>query len=588
MFTKCYCALGYRCNNNCLICVVDAHSNRNKNMTKKEVLDFFNNRLEKNKDIGLIELSGGEPTVREDFLYILSYLGQKYPYLHYSLLTNGRRFCNFAFAGEFSGYNIRSVITALHHWKEEKHDELTQVKGSFRETHQGIKNLSQLNVPVTVKIIVTKLNYKDMPQIVEFVAKNFPSVKNMSINGLDIRGMALASKDKVAVSFTDYIPYVYKAIDIANKYNINMVLYSIPLCVLSKEYRNYAGQQPDTVSLYRSPSKEVQNKTDEHGAAPECYSCDLNKKCYGTWSSYYDAFGTGELKQEKKENKKTIVFDVCGACNNDCLFCSENGNNPSNDKTPEKIKEKIDLLKLRKQDSIVLMGGEPTIFKDIIPLIKHIKKYTDNVSITTNGRKLKDDIFAKNIIQAGITRFCIDIHGHNAELHDKITQRKGSFNETLNGIENLVNNNCAIIIKIVMHKMNYIYLKDIVDFLHTRFSGKTSIIFSFLSINGSAIRNKKILSIKAGKVAPYMDSAINFAKSKKINCQVDMFPICVLKNYKNINSLRQKRMPLYDRESQEAANNNICKTCSFYRTKCDGVWSNYIKEYGIGEFNPRQ
>ncbi|RLG15001.1 MAG: hypothetical protein DRN66_00570 [Candidatus Nanohalarchaeota archaeon] len=586
MFTKSYCALGYRCNNNCLICVVDAAFNKDKNMTTKQVLEFYDKELEKNKNIDTIEFSGGEPTIRKDFLYLVNTIASKYPYLSFCLLTNGRNFCNFAFAQEFSKYNVVNVITALHHYIEDEHDKQTQANGSFRQTCMGIKNLSELDVPVTVKIIVTKLNYKAMPQMVEFVARNFPLVKNMSINGLDIRARAEQFKDEVAVSFTKYIPYVHKAIDTANKYNINMVLYSIPLCVLDGKYRKYAGEQPDIISLYKSPGARVQNKTEDHGYVKECYNCEISKGCYGTWFSYYDVFGTGELNQKITADQRTIVFNVCGVCNNDCLFCSEEGSQPLKDESLEKLKEKIDLLKIKKKESIVLMGGEPTMFRDIIKLVKHISGFTENISMTTNGRKLQDRQFAKNIASAGVNHFCVDIHG-SRELHNKITQRKESFDQTMKGIENLLADNCAVSVKVIMHKMNYKYLKSIAELIYKKFSNKTDIIFSFISINGSAIKNRKKLSVSASKIAPYLDSAIDFLKSKEMTCRLDMFPLCVLKNWKEMASVREKTIHLDEkRESEEAANNSICKTCALYKKTCDGVWASYIKEYGISEFIP--
>ena len=587
MITKLYCAAGYKCNNNCLICVVDAFSNQHKNMTTKQVLQLFE-KIKQEKHLREIEFSGGEPTVRDDFLYLLNWLSIKHPYLSYSVLTNGRKFCNLNFAKEFSRYNIRHVITALHHYKEEKHDEQTQAIGSFKQTFLGIKNLSFLGINLTVKIIVTKLNYKAMPQMIEFVAKNFPLVKNMSINGLDIRGRAEQFKDKVAVSFTKYIPYVNKAIDIAKKYNINIVLYSIPLCVLSEKYRTYAGAQPDLISVYKSPVAKVFNKTEKHGHIAKCEKCDLNKNCYGTWFSYFDVFGTKELKQTITNTKGTIIFDVCGICNNDCIFCSEKGSNPSKEESLEKLKKKINLLKLKKNNSIDLMGGEPTLYKELIPLIKYISKYTNNISMTTNSRMLSNEKFAKKLISSGISYFSIDLHAPNAQLHDKITQRKGSFRQTIKGIENLINNNCVVSIKVIMHKMNYKYLKKIAEFSYKNFSKKLPITYCFISINGSAKKNKKKLLIKASKIAPYLDSAIDFCKSKKINIGIDMFPICVLKNYKKIVSLRGNIFHLdKKKEVEEIANNSICKICDFYKTKCDGVWGNYIKEFGISEFNPQ-
>ena len=585
MLTKLYCAMGYQCNNNCLICVVNAFKNRHKNMTTQQVLQLFE-KIKEEKHLQEVEFSGGEPTVRDDFLYLLKWVSSKYPYLSFSLLTNGRKFYNPVFSREFSKYNIRHVITALHHFKEEKHDELTQAKRSFKETCTGIKNLSELGINLTLKIIVTKLNYRAMPQIVEFIAKNFPNVKNISINGLDIRERAKQYKDKVIISFTDYVYYLQKAIDTANKYNINMVLYSVPLCVLDKKYQIYAGPQPDLISLYKSPSNEIKNKTEEHGYMPECKKCKLNKECYGTWFSYFDEFGTGELKIQK-ERQNTFFIDINRTCNSNCIFCSEFRSRPKKDISFEKLKQKIDSLKIGNKDNVIISGEEPTLCPCIIPLIKYIQKHSKNINMCSDAIKLSDMDFCKDLIKAGIEIFCIPIHTPNSDLHDKITQTKNSFEKTINGIKNLVKCKCKnIIIKIPIQKTNYIYIKEIVKFAYRNFKN-FNILFTFVNINGAAIKNKDKISISAGKVAPYLDEAIEFCLSKNIIFNIERFPVCVLKN-KNLNiTIRQNNIIRTDENKTDGFNDNvICKTCSYYKTKCTGVWSSYIKKYGIGEFRP--
>ena len=586
MFTRSYCALGYRCNNNCLICIVDAYANRHKNMTTKEIIKLFDG-FKHEKYLNEVEFSGGEPTIRKDFLYLLSYLSKKYPYLFISILTNGRRFSNQVFTREVSKHNIGKIIIVFHHYKEEIHDEQTQAKNSFKETYLGVKNLCEFRVPVTIKIIVTKLNYKAMPQIVEFVAKNFPLIKNMSINGLDLRARAEQFKNRVAVSFTDYIHYVQKAIDTANKYDINMVIYSIPLCVLDEPYRKYTGAQPDTVSIYQSPIGRINNKTEDHGYIKKCNDCAINKKCYGTWFSYYDVFGINELKVQKQKQNGLFFININGSCNNNCLFCCEFGSRPEKDISFEKLKQKIDVLNIKKKDAIILSGGEPTLCEYILPLIKFLKPKCANIEMFTNGIKLSDITFCRELKKEGVEKYSIPLHAPTANLHDKISLTKTSFEKTTQGIKNIMNCGCReITIKILMHQINYLYLKKIVEFAHKNFKNNFNILFSFTSMSGNAIDNQKILSIKASKVTPYLDDAIKFCKSKSIFFSIDKFPICLLENKESIKGTKES-MYIDEKEKGSFNKSAICKTCAFYKTKCNGVWSGYIQEYGISEFTPK-
>lgn len=288
-----YCVFGYQCNNNCLFCAVNSKSRRNLLLSNADIIRFFDALKDKN-DFE-IEISGGEPTCRPELFYFLEYLHDNYPYVHYTLLTNGRNFSNVSLALKLSKLNPSNVIIPINADTPELHDQITQSKGSFYETMQGIRNLYDYDVNASLKTVVNGLNYTRLPQIVELVATNFFECPGITINGLDVLGRALINKDIIGVRLRNVAPYVEKAIDVANQYDLKIKVFSIPPCVLSEDYRKFNGVKHRTHVITKTPCVDAHTVALTYGTVEKCRGCRYFKDCTGSWYSYFDVYGTDEL-----------------------------------------------------------------------------------------------------------------------------------------------------------------------------------------------------------------------------------------------------------------------------------------------------
>jgi MoaA/NifB/PqqE/SkfB family radical SAM enzyme len=114
---------------------------------------------------------------------------------------------------------------------------------------------------------------------------------------------------------------------------------------------------------------------------------------------------------------------------------------------------------------VTLSGGEVTIRKDILEILEFIKTAGFKINIQTNARKFSNEEFTKQVSKIGIENFLISFHGHNKDLFENITKVEGSFDETISGIINLKKHNQSIISNIVVSKLNYYNLYDIVSLL---------------------------------------------------------------------------------------------------------------------------
>ncbi len=288
-----YCAFGYECNNNCLFCAVDSENNRHTALSNQEIVQFFD--LLKNKKDIEIEFSGGEPTARKEFFYFLENISVKYPEIRCVILSNGRNFSNINLAKKMGELYPFSVIIPLHGDTPELHDSITQSSGSFNETMLGIRNMYDYRATVGLKTVVTKMNYKCLPDIVKLVAQTFFDCPGITINGLDMVGKALINKDSMGMRLSDAVPYIEKAIDVANEYGLTIQLRTIPPCMLPKKYRKFAAKELRNSTIIKNPDTDLTRFKLKYGTIKKCEGCSYVSNCMGVWYSYLDIYGTEEI-----------------------------------------------------------------------------------------------------------------------------------------------------------------------------------------------------------------------------------------------------------------------------------------------------
>ena len=85
----------------------------------------------------------------------------------------------------------------------------------------------------------------------------------------------------------------------------------------------------------------------------------------------------------------------------------------------------------------LILTGEPTDFNDLSKIIKLAKKTGfEKVDLFTDGQKLADFPYARNLKESGLDKLIVYLYGHKVSLHDKIAREKGAFRRTFEGIQN--------------------------------------------------------------------------------------------------------------------------------------------------------
>lgn len=140
-------------------------------------------------------------------------------------------------------------------------------------------------------------------------------------------------------------------------------------------------------------------------------------------------------------SKKLVPFNyawinLTAACNNRCVYCYNAGNNDSDIEISVFLRI-IELLRDLNLHDVILIGGEPTMHREFLELLGICSSNGIRPLIVTNGSRFADRDFCKQVVQVGIRGTLFSVLAANANDHDSMTKRKGSFEEITKGIGNL-------------------------------------------------------------------------------------------------------------------------------------------------------
>lgn len=222
---------------------------------------------------------------------------------------------------------------------------------------------------------------------------------------------------------------------------------------------------------------------------------------------------------------KTGWLTITRKCNNFCEWCyTQNKLNCESMKYEDAISG-VDKLVEMGANRIVLIGGEPTIYPNIVELIKYISTKGIKVSIATNGRKLSDVGFAKEIVDAGVNSINISLKGTSEEEYKKYTKSIG-LNEAIQGYNNLHKlgfKNISLSYVIVDdNKENFNNIIRLIEKNQLR-----NIVFQFVKPVLELKDNDELMNIeKMGKFVTYIYNSMK--KTKTNYCLEISFPLCAV------------------------------------------------------------
>lgn len=275
------------CNMSCAFCFID-----------RTVPDFEAEGLRRSIDelaarnLDHLVLSGGEPTLHPDLAALVAH-AKGLGFRTIEIQTNGVKAADPAYARRLAEAGLNKVTISLHSVDREHSDKITRLPGAFDKTIRAMHHFRGLGVLTQVAHVITKSNYRELPDTVRFLRSEFPQDEgHLSV----CFGIAQPISDLVYTwvmpRFDEVRPFMREALDYCIEHEVGfggmIGQGGYPPCMLDGDLRYYAG---NLANIYKSADHDRQ-----FYKAPRCSGCAFDPWCLGVRRDYVDTYGDAEIQ----------------------------------------------------------------------------------------------------------------------------------------------------------------------------------------------------------------------------------------------------------------------------------------------------
>ena len=298
----------------------------------------------------------------------------------------------------------------------------------------------------------------------------------------------------------------------------------------------------------------------------------------------------------KREEPYTLLR-LDSKCNAQCLFCNVPPELYKLKKmSTSQARSEIDrLLSMDKELRLDITGGEPTLRRDLVELIKYAsKKGIKTIQVQTNGILLADKEYVERLKGAGLNKAFVALHSSNPAIHDYLVGIKGAFRKCVAGIKNLLEFNIEVVLNPVVTTKSYRFLPHYIEFLHNHFPQIKLISLSVIQPRGRGWNNRYLVP-RYKNMDLYIRNTLYLAKKCNLivrnpYCGV---PLCIGGWYQCLEycsdyCINRSRLKFGFRSDQlslgkiKGLHCSICDLNNF----CNGTWKEYALIYPLSDLKP--
>lgn len=232
-----------------------------------------------------------------------------------------------------------------------------------------------------------------------------------------------------------------------------------------------------------------------------------------------------DMKMAAREARK-LIMNITYKCANRCVFCAT-GDRISAALGWDKIEGILRQHRAEGTDQLDIDGGEPTTHPRLVDAIQLARQIGyRSINVTSNGRLLRDRELARNLVESGLTHLLVSLHGATAEVHEAATDAPGSFAQTIEGIDNVMDLRPAHVetgMNVTIVRQNVDHLKPLTELAIGK--GFSKINFQFTTPFGRAYENVVPPLEEAGRaVMEVIDQYADRIQIHVINAQFCALP----------------------------------------------------------------
>ena len=172
----------------------------------------------------------------------------------------------------------------------------------------------------------------------------------------------------------------------------------------------------------------------------------------------------GRLVDDYGREIRSLRFSLTNRCTLNCIYCHHEGEGrekKDKDKDKEEISAELVIAIARVASAqfgirkIKITGGEPLMRNDLAEIVRGMRAFENDISVTTNGVFLSK--YAADLADAGLDRANVSLDSLKEERYDSITCTKNNLPRVIEGIYSAIDAGLTPI------KLNMVILKGIND-----------------------------------------------------------------------------------------------------------------------------
>jgi len=261
---------------------------------------------------------------------------------------------------------------------------------------------------------------------------------------------------------------------------------------------------------------------------------------------------------------RNFQIELTSKCNERCIHCYIPHEMKTDEIEPNLFYSILEQCKEMKVLDLSLSGGEPLLHKNFCEFLKKSKELDFSVTVLSNLTLLNDDIIAEMKANR-LSGVQVSLYSMKPEIHDEITQIKGSFKKTKKAILKLIENNIPLQVSCPTMKQNKDCYIDVMKWVNDVLKGA----------DGYKVRigTDFIMMAKYDRTVQNLENRLSLVETEKlIQNIIENDPL-----YKDINPIVDEKRDISNDVLCNVCNSSICITANGDIYPCPG-WQKYIVE----------
>ena len=232
---------------------------------------------------------------------------------------------------------------------------------------------------------------------------------------------------------------------------------------------------------------------------------------------------------------------------------------------------------------LILSGAEATLRKDLPRVVERARSEGgfDVVRLQTNGRRLADRAYTKDLVSAGLTEFFVSVHAGSREVDSRLTRAPRSFDQMRRGLGSIRDAGARLITNSCISAGNVDHLDELAEFLVIEgvLEARMWAFVEFGDIGQSAEH------VRHPEAAPGLRAAVGVLREAGVDVRVSWFPACLLGEHADVVE-NHRSFTIIHREFRDRLRGSSefgcphAASCSLFPRGCVGLHERYVDRFG--------